>query len=110
MSEYPLRTLGRSRKSKNNRAGYTALNDEDSPVEIEEGNMPLNVRAPAGKKGKRRERYEDSPEEEDTLLGEEHQDVGGFDEQSEADTVSQVSTFLLRVAWVSLTSLPAAVN
>lgn len=95
MSEFPLRTFGRSRNFRNNRAGYSALTSEDSPADIEEGgssNMPLNVRGPAAasRKGMRRERYDDSPEEEATLLGDEHREEGGFDEQPEIDTVSQV--------------------
>lgn len=94
MSEFPLRAFGRSRNSRNNRAGYSALDSEDSP-DIDGGissDMPLNVRGPAvaNRKGKRRDRYGDDPEEEDTLLGDDHREGGGFDEQPEAETVSQV--------------------
>ncbi|KAK7684500.1 hypothetical protein QCA50_012447 [Cerrena zonata] len=96
MSEFPLRAFGRSRNSRNNRAGYSALDSEDSP-DIDGGtssDMPLNVRGPAvaNRKGKRRDRYGDDPEEEDTLLGDEHREGGGFGEQPEAETVLQRST------------------
>ncbi|CAL1698399.1 unnamed protein product [Somion occarium] len=84
MSEFPLHTFGRSRKS---RAGYAALSNEYSPIDNEEGasdSMPMNVRAAAvatvNRKGKRR----DVLEEEATLLGDEHREEGGYDEQPES--------------------------
>ena len=58
--------------------------------------MPLSARVAAtanssrlNRKGKRRERYEDDPEEEATLLGEEHRD-DGFNDAPETETVSVV--------------------
>ncbi|KAH9932838.1 aminophospholipid-transporting P-type ATPase [Amylocystis lapponica] len=92
MSEIPLRTLGRARKS---RAGYAPLQNGDTAEEREHGsalgsergseqdneNMPMAARiasaaasARSNRKGKRRERYADNPEEEATLLGDESQD------------------------------------
>ncbi|KAL1943316.1 hypothetical protein VTO73DRAFT_4391 [Trametes versicolor] len=79
MSEIPLNTFGRSRKSR--RAGYTPLHSG----EPEDDEMRTGVRAAASsasvnRKGKRRERerYADDPEEETTLLGDaSHEDEEG---------------------------------
>lgn len=79
MSEIPLNTFGRSRKSR--RAGYTPLHSG----EPEDDEMRAGVRAAASsasvnRKGKRRERerYADDPEEETTLLGDaSHEDEEG---------------------------------
>ncbi|KAH8077072.1 aminophospholipid-transporting P-type ATPase [Cristinia sonorae] len=91
MSEYPLRTFGRSRK------GYTPLDDRNGDREDGE-DMPLSVRAAAAasssrlnRKGKRRERYDDDPEEVATLLGEEHR-AEGLHAAPDGDTVSLKST------------------
>ena len=96
MSEIPLHTFGRSRKS---RAGYTPLrsgepSDEDhnnaSRGSNGTGSGKSNIRtmhaAVRGvvassstlRKGKQRERYEDDPEEEETLLGSAARSDGGF--------------------------------
>ncbi|KAI0742965.1 protein transporter [Daedaleopsis nitida] len=94
MSEIPLNTFGRSRKSK---AGYTPLHngepgDRDHDHDHGNGsNMRVGIRAAAAssssvnRKGKRRERYADEPDEEETLLGDASQDDGGFryDEQGD---------------------------
>ncbi|KAI0354190.1 protein transporter [Trametes cingulata] len=79
MSEIPLHTFGRSRKS---RAGYTQLHNGE-PGDEEDGNMRAGVRAAAtsasvSRKGKRRERYADDPEEEATLLGDASHEEGAF--------------------------------
>ncbi|KAI0331410.1 protein transporter [Cubamyces sp. BRFM 1775] len=71
MSEIPLHTFGRSRKA---RAGYTQLHSDEPGEDEQDENMRAGVRAAAAsasanRKGKRRERYADDPEEEATLLG-----------------------------------------
>lgn len=95
MSEIPLRQFGRPRKA---RAGYTALaGDEQASGSSEpNGTMPPAVRnaavsARVAKKSRRADRYEDDPEEEETLLGNESHDLA----ESEAvprETTSRVRT------------------
>lgn len=93
MSEIPLHTFGRSRKS---RAGYTPLHngDEDhsnanrgtnstSSSKSNLRTMHAAVRAAVTssgtlRKGKQRERYADDPEEEETLLGSAARSDSGF--------------------------------
>ncbi|KAM5540932.1 hypothetical protein V8D89_005243, partial [Ganoderma adspersum] len=93
MSEIPLHTFGRSRKS---RAGYTPLHngDEDhssanrgtnstSSSKSNLRTMHSAVRAAVTssgtiRKGKQRERYADDPEEEETLLGSAARSDSGF--------------------------------
>ncbi|KAI0369507.1 protein transporter [Pilatotrama ljubarskyi] len=96
MSEIPLHTFGRSRKS---RAGYTQLHNGE-PGDEEDGNMRAGVRAAASsasvnRKGKRRERYADDPEEEATLLGDASHEEGAFrndePEEPRRDSSSQRS-------------------
>ncbi|KAI1787404.1 aminophospholipid-transporting P-type ATPase [Ganoderma leucocontextum] len=97
MSEIPLHTFGRSRKS---RAGYTPLHngepgDEDHSNAIGSSNssrptMHATVRAAvtssgAMRKGKQRERYADDPEEEETLLGSAARADAGFRDDEPED-------------------------
>ena len=100
MSEFPLHTFGRGRKS---RSGYTPLhNGELTPVESPASeDMPIAARAAASsrvlnKKGKRRDRdrYEDDPEESVNLLGDEHREEEEEDHERHEvdDSVSRVST------------------
>ncbi|KAI0341172.1 protein transporter [Trametopsis cervina] len=79
MSEIPLRKFGRPRK-----AGYTALPEDEYSAALGQssGRMPSAVRhaaasARAARTGIRAERYEDDPEEEATLLGDESHDHEG---------------------------------
>ena len=89
MSEIPLHTFGRNRKS---RAGYTPLqngepgdddhNDDHDQVSSNR-TMRAGIRAAAtsssvNRKGKRRERYADDPDEEATLLGDAVHEEGEF--------------------------------
>ncbi len=93
MSDIPLRSFGRTSKS---RTGYSALSGEVQS-ESGQGSMTMNSRVAAAsarttRQGKRRERYEDDPEEEATLLGEELRDGESRDLEDEAheETASQV--------------------
>ncbi len=83
MSEIPLHTFGRSRKA---RAGYTPLHNGE-PGDEDYENSSSNMRASLGaaaagasnnRKGKRRERYADDPDEEVTLLGDASREDGGY--------------------------------
>ncbi|CDO76004.1 hypothetical protein BN946_scf184780.g11 [Trametes cinnabarina] len=94
MSEIPLHTFGRSRKS---RAGYTPLHNGEPGDEEDSGNMRAGVRAAAAsssvnRKGKRRERYADEPEEEATLLGDASHEEGEFREDEPQSTRREPST------------------
>ncbi|KAI0920746.1 hypothetical protein AcV5_010413 [Taiwanofungus camphoratus] len=80
MSEIPLHSLGRTRKS---RAGYAPLHNVERNADDEQDSeaMPLTTMAAASvltraqRKGKRRERYStEHPEEEVTLLRDEQED------------------------------------
>ncbi|KAI0758873.1 aminophospholipid-transporting P-type ATPase [Fomes fomentarius] len=83
MSEIPLHTFGRSRKA---RAGYTPLHNGepgDEDYEDNSSNMRASLGAAAAgasntRKGKRRERYADDPDEEVTLLGDASREDGGY--------------------------------
>ncbi|KAI0744486.1 aminophospholipid-transporting P-type ATPase [Earliella scabrosa] len=85
MSEIPLHTFGRNRKS---RAGYTPLQngepgDDDHDQVSSNRTMRAGIRAAAtsssvNRKGKRRERYADDPDEEATLLGDAAHEEGEF--------------------------------
>ncbi|GBE86868.1 Probable phospholipid-transporting ATPase [Sparassis crispa] len=84
MSEIPLHSLGRARKSK---AGYALLNGEPTDNEQQSQDMPsgttiaASVSSRISRKGKHRERYADQAEEEAAnLLGDEFQDDDGEDE------------------------------
>ncbi|KZT00633.1 phospholipid-translocating P-type ATPase [Laetiporus sulphureus 93-53] len=88
MSEIPLQSLGRARKSK---AGYVPLqNGEPSGDNDEEGDsMSMSTRAAASssarRKGKRRERYDaERAEEHATLLGDESQEDVELEEESDS--------------------------
>ncbi|KAI9058692.1 aminophospholipid-transporting P-type ATPase [Trametes sanguinea] len=88
MSEIPLHTFGRSRKS---RAGYTPLHNGEPGDEEDGDNMRAGVRAAVAsssvnRKGKRRERYADEPEEEATLLGDASHEDGEFREDEPQTT------------------------
>lgn len=99
MSEFPLHTFGRGRKS---RSGYTPLhNGELTPTDTPTSeDMPIATRAAVsartfGNKGKRRDkdRYEDDPEESVNLLGDEHREEEEEPEHHDAEvrvTLSQV--------------------
>ena len=96
MSDIPLRTFGRSR---NSRSGYTPLNTEQDEYDHNEngradGNnhqsMPLQTTATKATvsaarhnqqrwKGKKRQSYQDDPEEHEGLLGDDH----GHDSEEE---------------------------
>ena len=120
MSEIPLHTFGRSRKS---RAGYTPLHNGDPGDDVHGNgtnglassnnngrNMQAAVRAAVttsgsvSRKGKRRERYADDPEEEETLLGDASHEDGEFrddereEQRREASQVCTVATNILRRA------------
>jgi hypothetical protein len=82
MSEIPLRSFGRSRKA---RAGYTTLPGNDYSGADPTNKMPSAARnaAAAGRstgKPRRADRYEDDPEEEETLLGDQSCDRDDADE------------------------------
>ena len=96
MSDIPLRTFGRSR---NSRSGYTPLNTEQDEYDHNangraDGNnhqsMPLQTTATKATvsaarhnqqrwKGKKRQSYQDDPEEHEGLLGDDH----GHDSEEE---------------------------
>ncbi|KAI0659521.1 aminophospholipid-transporting P-type ATPase [Cubamyces menziesii] len=85
MSEIPLHTFGRSRKA---RAGYTQLHSDEPGDDGQDENMRAGVRAAAAsasvnRKGKRRERYADDPEEEATLLGDASHEEEAFREDEQ---------------------------
>lgn len=91
MSEIPLHSLGRARKS---RAGYIPLQNGELSSESEQGgeDMSMSSRAAAAssrRKGKRRERYDDSehPEEHATLLGDDTAENEFRDEEAEAERI-----------------------
>ncbi|KAI8996275.1 protein transporter [Trametes punicea] len=93
MSEIPLHTFGRTRKS---RAGYTPLHNGE-PEDEQNGNMRAGVRAvaaatSANRKGKRMERYADDPEEEATLLGDASQEEGAFRDDEQQETRREPSS------------------
>ena len=86
MSDIPLRTLGRSR---NPRSGYTPLNTEDAngnnPQAMPSQATATNAAVSAARqnyqrwKGKKKQTYEDDPEEHEGLLG----DDGSHDGEDE---------------------------
>ena len=98
MSEIPLHTFGRSRKS---RAGYTPLHNGEpgeripNPTEMRAGIPAAASASSLNRKGKRRERYVGDLEEEATLLGDDsREDDEYLDDQVEQrtrDSSSQVS-------------------
>ena len=127
MSDIPLHTFGRSRKS---RAGYTPLHNGDPGDDVHGNginglassdnngrNMQAAVRAAVNssgsvnRKGKRRERYADDPEEEETtLLGDASHEDGEFrddereEQRREASQVCTITTSILRrvlAVWTS---------
>ncbi|KAH9851263.1 protein transporter [Lenzites betulinus] len=96
MSEIPLNTFGRSRKSR--RAGYAPLHNGE-PGDEEDGEMHASVRAAASvnRKGKRRERdrgrYADDPEEEATLLGDAlHEEDEAFEDNVHVEPRRETSS------------------
>lgn len=104
MSEIPLHSLGRARKS---RAGYAPLhNGEPNTHSEQEGtDMPMTARVAASsarRKGKRRERYDsDYAEESATLLGDDLAEGEFRDDEAEEgrntleqETPSQVCCML----------------
>ena len=115
MSEIPLHAFGRSRKA---RAGYTPLQsgepgDEDGDVHDsgERPDMRTAVRVAASsssinRKGKRRERYADNPEEEETLLGGAVHGDADFpeDEAGEAPSTREPSSQVRRASMLHCTS------
>ncbi|TBU21618.1 aminophospholipid-transporting P-type ATPase [Dichomitus squalens] len=107
MSEIPLHTFGRTRKS---RAGYTPLHNGEPSDEVHgngtNGLGPDNsngrtmhevVRAAVAssgsvnRKGQRRERYADDPEEEETLLGDASHEDGGFRNDEPEEQIRETS-------------------
>ena len=126
MSEIPLHTFGRTRKS---RAGYTPLHNGDPGDDVHGNgtnglassnndgrNMQSAVRAAVttsgsvSRKGKRRERYADDPEEEETLLGDASHEDSEFrddereEQRREASQVCTITTSILRrvpAVWTS---------
>ena len=94
MSDIPLRTFGRSR---NHRSGYTPLNTEQDEYEVNGNNpqtMPsqataTNAAVSAARqnyqrwKGKKKQTYQDDPEEHEGLL----EDGGGHDGEGEVGRV-----------------------
>ncbi|OSD00700.1 aminophospholipid-transporting P-type ATPase [Trametes coccinea BRFM310] len=94
MSEIPLHTFGRSRKS---RAGYTPLHNGEPGDEEDASNMRAGVRAAVAsssvnRKAKRRERYADEPEEEATLLGDASHEDSEFREDEPQTTTRELSS------------------
>ena len=104
MSEIPLHTFGRYRKT---RAAYTPLpEDDDQPGSTQSTRtMPLSVRIAAAstRQGKRVDHYEGVPEEEATLLGEHHEHIEVNEEDVDAriETASQVRSTQERPCAVS---------
>ncbi|KAL4246411.1 Phospholipid-transporting ATPase [Abortiporus biennis] len=103
MSEFPLHTFGRSRQT---RAGYTALHNGEPAGDREpsngNGTMPMSARIAASattsrlkQKAKRKNRYGDGSEEAATLLGEGSREDEYREEEDgelETDTRSQLSS------------------
>ncbi|KAH9886694.1 aminophospholipid-transporting P-type ATPase [Cubamyces lactineus] len=94
MSEIPLHTFGRSRKA---RAGYTQLHSDEPGDDGQDENMRAGVRAAAAsasanRKGKRRERYADNPEEEATLLGDASHEEEAFREDEQPQSRREPSS------------------
>ncbi|CCM06450.1 uncharacterized protein FIBRA_08714 [Fibroporia radiculosa] len=98
MSEIPLHSFGRARKS---RAGYAPLPNGESSgrSDLDSDSMPLTTRVAAAtsarRKGKRRERYDsENPEEEETLLGHDPQEGDGTypEDETEASVTHQPDT------------------
>ena len=101
MSEIPLHAFGRSRK---NRAGYTALPEDEhsSGSSQANGTMPSAVRtaaaatARAARQGRQTAHYQDDPDEEATLLGDVSHDHEDAEEVSRPSRVSVLSVCSLR--------------